>query len=173
MNMKVVIVWAFAIVIIGGIGLFGWMNQDLLIEEGPNIPYNPAIGGEGTSSKTCYKNLENGSSYTYGFNIDDATASISNFTATFNERSASLEKYEAASKLQNTQITGFTASIIGGVSSFQVQVTVNINTLDTVGLAAVSNELNLLEIVVEKNTDYNSYKTAIERGATTPTYICN
>lgn len=169
MNMKLVIVWLFAIVLIGGIGLFGWMNQDLLIEE-DNTPYTPSVG-DNVNTRICTNQLTNGSS-SYSFAIDEATASVTSVVITYNQTLESLEDYEAANRIAQANVNGATAVLSGGVSDFVLIVTVTVSGFDTAAIETINSDLLRLGIVVDSITDYETYKTAINNVAPSP-YTCD
>lgn len=170
MNIKLIIVWAFAIVIIGGIGLFGWMNQDILTSPEENSPYVPS-GEEGTNSRVCSATLANGTN-SYSFAIDEATDSITSITITYNQSVESLDDYTAANNIVQANINGATAHITGGVSDFVLILTINVTGYDVTGISNINADLLRLGIVVDTITDYNTYKTALNNASSTP-YTCD
>ena len=60
MNKKLVVVWIFVIVIFVGLGLFGYLNQDLLVDDSINNAYVP-VSNTNTTNYTCTGTIERGS----------------------------------------------------------------------------------------------------------------
>lgn len=170
MNIKVVIVWAFAIVIIGGIGLFGALNQDLLVEQGDDV-YVPTDVNN-TKSHACSNVLTNGTS-SYRFNINEETDLIDKVIITYSATTASLDDYTAASNILNKEINGVSAVLRGEVSNFVLIVTVNVNELDKAAAETINSDFLRLSMVVDQLTDYETYKAAINNATTGNAYSCD
>lgn len=170
MNIKVVIVWAFAIIIIGGIGLFGALNQDLLVEQGDDV-YVPTDVNN-TKSYACSNVLANGTS-SYRFNINEETDMIDKVIITYSATKASLDDYTAASNILNTEINGLSAVLRGEVSNFVLIVTVNINEYDKAAVENINNDFLRLSMIIDSIQDYETYKSAINNATNGNAYNCD
>lgn len=162
MNMKVVIVWGFAIVLLAGLGLFGYFNQDLLLID--DNEYVPMAAPEATS-KICRASSDESDSI-YNFTIKDNV--ISTVVITYKAKSMDLEGYEAAStiagEIQEKRLNGVTsAGLSGGTSDYSLRIQFNPKEYDKVRVEELTNEFSKLSMVIDSINDYNTYKTAISQ----------
>lgn len=165
MNIKVVIVWAFAIILLAGIGFFGYINQDLLILE--DKEYVPIVAPEATS-KTCTLKTETSDS-TYRFTIKNEE--VSAVWISYATKIADIEGYEMASKIATEitsgQIKGLASPGLQGTSSdFSLSVQFNPKDYDKARVEELTPEFTKLNMIIDTISSYDVYKQAI------PYYIC-
>ena len=163
MNKKLVVVWIFVIVIFVGLGLFGYLNQDLLVDDSINNAYVP-VSNTNTTNYTCTGTIERGS-LSYKFSaIDDNIKSINIvYTAT----SGTVDDYTSAVNLSNASIKGMTVVLSGEINNFSLVIMVNMSSLDTTSLATYQDDLDKLSIVVKQLPSYTKYIESLS------TYTCN
>ena len=111
MNIKVVIIWGFAIIILAGLGAFGYFNQDLLLLE--EEEYIPAPSPS-SISKTCRSTTDNGESI-YNFTIKDDLVNV--IWISYTTKVSDLEGYEAANSISNE----ITSKTLNGITSAGLQ----------------------------------------------------
>ena len=169
MNIKVIIVWLFAIVVVAGIGVFGWANQDLLVEQGTDI-YTPST--QGGNNIYCAKDLGIASS-SYTFELNEETNEIQKVIMTYNSKSSNLNAHEAAVAIRDAQINGVQTSLSGTVSSFMFMVTVDLATYDKATVEFMDQQFQTLGMVIDSITDYQTYITAINDSTSGADYSCN
>lgn len=168
MNIKVIIVWVFAIVILAGIGVFGYVNQDLLVEQDDGI-YTP--GDIGAQNYYCTKAFENADS-SYTFEVNQETNQISRVIMTYNSKVADLDAYTAAETIRDAGINGIITNLSGTVSSFMFMVTVDLATYDKATVEFYTNEFQRLSMIIDSVTDYNTYVTALNGSQAGTLYTC-
>ncbi|HOB25712.1 MAG TPA: hypothetical protein PLB45_01425 [Bacilli bacterium] len=163
MNKKLVVVWIFVIVIFVGLGLFGYLNQDLLVDDSINNAYVP-VSNTNTTNYTCTGTIERGS-LSYKFSaIDDNIKSINIvYTAT----SGTVDDYTSAVNLSNASIKGMTVVLSGEINNFSLVIMVNMSSLDTTSLATYQDDLDKLSIVVKQLPSYTKYIESLS------SYTCN
>ena len=163
MNKKLVVVWIFVIVIVVGLGLFGYLNQDLLVDDSINNAYVP-VSNTNTTNYTCTGTIERGS-LSYKFSaIDDNIKSINIvYTAT----SGTVDDYTSAVNLSNASIKGMTVVLSGEINNFSLVIMVNMSSLDTTSLATYQDDLDKLSIVVKQLPSYTKYIESLS------SYTCN
>ncbi len=163
MNKKLVVVWIFVIVIFVGLGLFGYLNQDLLVDYSINNAYVP-VSNTNTTNYTCTGTIERGS-LSYKFSaIDDNIKSINIvYTAT----SGTVDDYTSAVNLSNASIKGMTVVLSGEINNFSLVIMVNMSSLDTTSLATYQDDLDKLSIVVKQLPSYTKYIESLS------SYTCN
>jgi len=162
-NKKLVVVWIFVIVIFVGLGLFGYLNQDLLVDYSINNAYVP-VSNTNTTNYTCTGTIERGS-LSYKFSaIDDNIKSINIvYTAT----SGTVDDYTSAVNLSNASIKGMTVVLSGEINNFSLVIMVNMSSLDTTSLATYQDDLDKLSIVVKQLPSYTKYIESLS------SYTCN
>lgn len=171
MNIKVVITWALAIVVFAGLGIFGFVNQDLLLEDNSDHVYVPS-GNEGENAKICSKPIAGGTS-SYRFNIDEATGKITKVIMTYTATADDMDAYIAASNINTSEINGVNVAMSGGVSDFVLMVTVDLAIYDVVTVEALRNDFSKLSMAIDKIDDYEMYKSAINSMAGEIPYNCD
>ena len=169
MNIKVVVVWAIAIVLFAGIGIFGYFNQDLLLlEEEPT--YIP-IMDNASEKHTCIATLEGGVS-TYMFEINDSV--IEKVSITYKATAGNLELYEAASNINQVisgeKLNGMSTVMYGGISDFSLMVNVNPNEYDKARVEAMTTDYEKLSMIIDSISSYDLYRQAISQIGNT--YTC-
>lgn len=162
MNIKVVIVWAFAIVLFAGIGIFGYFNQNLLLID-DSKPYVPITDND-SESHTCRAVLPGGESI-YLFQIRDNI--IEKISITYKANAENLELYEAASNINQVisgeKLNGMSTVIYGGVSDFSLMVNVNPNEYDKARVESMSTDYEKLSMIIDSINDYQLYQQAISQ----------
>lgn len=169
MNIKVVVVWAIAIVLFAGIGIFGYFNQDLLLlEEEPT--YIP-ITDDDSETHTCTATLAGGQS-TYLFEIREGI--IEKVSITYKANSENLELYESAANINQVisgeKLNGMSTVMYGGVSDFSLMVNVDPNEYDKARVEAMSTDYEKLSMIIDSINTYDLYHQAISQIGNT--YTC-
>lgn len=170
MNMKVVITWGIVIAVFALVGIFGMVNQDLLVEvdNNPIIPIDDS--DEGSTIKVCNSALDNGN-ITYKFNIS-GNDKVEKITVTYNATASDIDAYAAASSLSTAEIPGVKSRISGSTSDFVLITTVNMEELDATVVEQYQNDLSKLALVLYKVQDYNTYTQTIN-AMTGKTFSCD
>lgn len=158
MNMKVVVVWAFAIILFAGLGIFGYFNQDLLVLN-DDTPYVP-IDLEDSKAHTCTRTMAVGKS-DYKFLMDPKTKTIIRVTSIYTATAEDIDAYTAATNISNASIPGVSAVITGGISDFGLVVQINVSTVDKNSLEYYADDFAKLSIVIDNTDDYETYKSLI------------
>ena len=165
MNMKVVLVWGFAILLFASIGIFGLVNQDLLIEEDQNDFYVPNDSND-IKSKTCNATTESGLS-AYRFQVDE-NDDISKVIMTYTAKVENIDVYSSASNINNTNIFGIETILNGGAADFDLK------NYDKVALETILQDLNKVSMLIDGDlTNYNTYKEMINQSQAGTTYVCD
>ena len=171
MNMKVVLVWGFAILLFASIGIFGLVNQDLLIEEDQNDFYVPNDSND-IKSKTCNATTESGLS-AYRFQVDE-NGDISKVIMTYTAKVENIDVYSSASNINNTNIFGIETILNGGAADFVLIVTVDLKNYDKVALETILQDLNKVSMLIDGDlTNYDTYKEMINQSQAGTTYVCD
>ncbi|MCX4249733.1 MAG: hypothetical protein OSJ65_08270 [Bacilli bacterium] len=160
MNTKVVIIWIFAIVILAGMGVFGYLNQDLLLLE--NNEYVPIVAPEATA-KTCTLKTENSDSI-YRFTIKNEE--ITAVWISYASKIADIEGYEIANKLATEVTTGqikglASPGLQGGSSDFSLNVQFNPKDYDKARVEELTPEFTKLSMIIDTISSYDIYKQAL------------
>lgn len=164
MNMKVIIIWGFAIVVLAGIGIFGYFNQDLLLLDDNEYVPTPVPAVE-ASAKMCRATSDENESI-YNFTIKNGV--INNIWISYTAKSSDLEGYEAAStiasEIQSGKLNGITSAGLSGTSSdYSLKIQFNPKEYDKVRVEELTNEFSKLSMVIDSINDYDTYKMAISQ----------
>ena len=172
MNIKVIIVWLFAIVVFAVIGVFGLVNQDLLVKQDEDV-YNGGPLGKDENTRRCDKNFTDATS-SYTFEIDEETNQITKLTLTYNtlNQQGDFDRYKAAESIANADINGVNARVDGTYTSFIFMITIDLATYDRARVELLQEEFSKLHMMVDSVTDYNAYVTAINDQEGDSPYIC-
>lgn len=169
MNMKVVIVWAFAVVLLLGIGIFGYFNQDLLLlnEEIPAPTPSTQV-----NNKICKLETENFIS-NYSFTIKNNI--IDNVWITYTTKISDIPGYEIANNIINEinskKLNGVSSpGLQGGTTDYSIRIQFNPKEYDKVRVEELTNEFSTLKMVIDSISDYDIYKQALSNLDTT--YVC-
>lgn len=158
--MKVVIVWAFAVVVLLGVGLFGYFNQDLLLLT--DDEYVPAPVTESVS-KSC-KLVGDTYDSSYNFTIKDGV--ISTVLISYTAKTSDLAGYESANlivgEISNKNLNGIVyQGFQGGVSDFSVRIQFNPREYDKVRVEELTTDFSNLKMVIDSINSYDVYKQAL------------
>ena len=170
MNIKVVIVWIFAIILFAGLGVFGLVNQDLLVDESEDtyVPKEDVA----SSARTCSKDLASGRS-SYSFLVNADTNLIDRVTITYTATSLDIDNYTAAANINNLDIAGMTTQLNGTSSDFSLIVQINTATFNEADIAAYETDFSRLSIVAKNVRDYTQYQSEIATGTGVTDYVCD
>ena len=162
-NIKVVIVWGLAIVILFGIGIFGMNNQDLIHLEDPYVPIAIEKKAE---DKKCSATFENGQTIFEFVGIDEENGGVVNkFSVTYKTISTDIEGYTIATKINDfiteNNISGLTSLLSGGIDDYQIKVIVDRNLVNVEALASIAEDLNRLNIKIDNISSYDGYTSYI------------
>lgn len=160
MNMKVVIVWAFAVIVLLGVGLFGYFNQDLLLLK--EETYVPTPVSQATI-RTC-KLTSDAFESVYSFTIKDAV--INNVMISYTTKSTDLEGYEAANlivgEISNKTLNGINSpGMQGSTSDYSIRIQFNPKEYDKVRVEELTSEFSKLKMVIDSINNYDTYKQAL------------
>lgn len=153
MNAKLVIVWVFAIIVFAIFGVFGYVNQDLLVKDDPDTDFTPITNNE-VIVYNCNKETNKGT-LNYKYIVRDNK--IEKTTVTFTAKEVSLNDYISANNINNINVDGVTTSLKNGSTDFIISVTLdhNVNNYD---FTNVQSDLNNLEMSLSKIDDYENAK---------------
>lgn len=172
-NIKVVVLWLFFIVLFGGLGLFGYLNRDII----EDLPDDKSVYQPKVNSKivyNCVTTLDRGNvSYKFLLNETNLINSlqityISNTKTSSNE---DIDDYTHAANLSNMDVDGIDTIINGSIGDFSLQLFVNINAYNENTLASSNSELSALNILITKETNYESYSNLLS--AAYPNTTCS
>ncbi|MCH5166268.1 MAG: hypothetical protein J1F35_00110 [Erysipelotrichales bacterium] len=168
MNIKVVIVWSFAIVLLFGLGLLGYLNQDILLFK--DEPYVPIVD-EGTSSVTC-TNIKDAYESTYRFSLKNDV--IDRISIIYKNKEENIDAYTSASNINQAitseKLNGLSALMSGGTSDFSLTVIVNPSDYNKARVEEMTEDYSRILMVIDSITDLDSYKQAINQDGNT--YTC-
>lgn len=173
MNIKVVIIWIFAIIMFLGIGLLGFFNRDLLkqpvLEDEPVVPKTQYI------TKNCRGSNDYGE-ITYTFNLNSETNNIEKLFVKYKGVMENVDLYTTALNINNVvnnkRINGVTAQIYGTSSNVELGLNVNLLGYDSQSLSELRESLLSMGMVVDNINDYNNYIITID-STTGITFICD
>lgn len=153
MNVKLVIAWVFAIIVFAIFGVFGYMNQDLLVKNEPDADFTPIVNNE-VAVHNCSKETNKGT-LNYKYIVRDNK--IEKTTVTFTAREVNLSDYISANNINNLVADGLTTSLKNGSADFVISVTIDhsVNSYDFTGIQA---DLNNLGMSLSKIDDYENAK---------------
>lgn len=174
MNIKVVIVWAFSCFLFLSIGIFGYLNRDLLVDS----PYNP-IEDEPpiieTISKKCVASNDYGD-ISYTFRINPENNNIEKLFINYKGVYENVEVYESASRINDRMnkvaVNGVNSQIYGTSRDISLNLNVNLLDYDTRVINEINSDLLNLGMIVDNITDYNSYINRIDN-ALSLTFTCD
>lgn len=161
MNIKVVIVWGFAVILFLGIGIFGYFNQDILVNPEENVPTNPENRVE-YDTKKCIGTNDYGN-ITYTFRINPTTNAIERLNIQYQAVVENIDIYADVAnlnKIVNEQrINGITSQIYGTSKDVQLNLNVNLLDYDKESVNNINQDLIKSNMVVSSTTDYNEYQS--------------
>ena len=159
MNIRLIIIWSFAIILLAGLGIIGYFNQDLLLID--DEPYIPIVNSE-TKSLTCTLNKDTETS-TYRFEIKDNL--IERISLTYKTNIENVDTYTSASNINEAVaydgINGVSVVMYGGVSDFSLTLNVNVNDYDKAKVESLTEDFTRLSMVIDTINDYDTYKKAL------------
>ncbi len=170
MNIKVVVIWALAIVLFFALGIFGMLNQDLLLTDTENT-YTPKPV-ENANKKTCSATLPTGTS-AYDFVLNANTLNIERLVITYRATTSDINIYTAASNINNANINGISTNLSGTSGDFVLIVQVNLATLDKTMVDNMLNDFLTLSMDIENITNYDTYKMSLQNAFATSSYQCD
>lgn len=160
MNTRLIIVWIFAVVLLLGIGLFGYVNRDLIaMDEVEN--YKPEETKQ-VNIKTCNLILDKGQA-TYMFQIDNDV--IVKYSASYKTSVEDLDKYQITSNINNalsTDVNGITPVFSGGISDFSILINVDSMTYDKDKVGLSSEGLKKLNLIISDINNFEIFKSQID-----------
>lgn len=157
MNIKVVIVWAFVVVLFAGLGIFGYVNQDLLLLDNTE-EYTP-IQNENYVIKRCNTSLVNGNN-SYIFSIkDDKIEKVSmNYTTIIEDNDAFASATNINLLATQEKVAGINTIFTGNASNFMLNVEVKLDEYDSTRISTYAEDFAKLSMVISQITDYEAYK---------------
>lgn len=161
MNTKVVVVWAFIIAIFALLGIYGYVNRDLL-KNVEQEDFQPIVDAE--NKHECVATLDRGKiTYTFANNDSNQITNLYiEYKNTLNvENSDTISDYTNAANLSNMSVKGIDALIDGGISNFSLKLFINQDEYDADALSSQQLALDQLKIHITKEKDYESYKALL------------
>lgn len=163
MNIKVVIIWGFAVIVFLAIGIFGYFNQDIL-EKPTEIPSSPEENKPNYIVKNCIGTNDYGN-ITYTFRINPTTNNIDILNIKYQGVVESIDIYADTANINkyvnDHRIKGVTSQIYGTSKDVQLNLSINLSEYDSEPLNAINQDLIKTNMVVSKVTDYNEYQNLI------------
>lgn len=164
MNIKVVIVWAFACVLFLGIGILGYFNQDVLVDSSFNYEPEETPKIE-MISKNCRASNANGDiAYTFRLNPDNNN--IERLFIKYEGVVENIDVYESATRINDrmntTIVNGVNSQIYGTSRDVVLNLNVNLLEYDRAVIEEINNDLLSVGMVVDYITDYNTYINTID-----------
>lgn len=164
MNIKVVLVWAFACIVFLGIGILGYFNQDVLVNSSDNnLPTEiPQIL---TISKNCTASNDNGD-ITYTFRLNPDSNNIERLFVKYEGVVENVDVYESAirinDRMNTTVVKGINSQIYGTSRDVVLNLNVNLLEYDRTVINEINNDLLNVGMVVDYITDYNTYINTLD-----------
>ncbi len=160
MNIKVVFFWGLAVLFFAVVGIFGYMNQDLLLVV-DDTPYEPEVK-EITKNYTC-KSVTGMNESTYSFLV--VNDKLEKVTMTYKTLIEDVDGYASASSINNTinfgQINGMVSTLTGTGADFQLTVSFDPSNYDKNPVEEMSSDYTKLLMVVDSIDNYDTYVQAI------------
>ncbi len=164
MNIKVVIVWGFAVIVFLAIGIFGYFNQDLLRGPSENSNTNPHENEIEYITKSCVGTNDSGN-ITYTFSVNPSTNIIERLNIRYQSVVENLDIYADAAtinqKVNEKQYRGVTAQIYGTSKDVQLNLNINLLDYDKTNLDTMNQDLLKVGMFVDNIKDYNEYQSSI------------
>lgn len=151
MNVKLIIVWVFAIIVFAIFGVFGLMNQDLLVKKDPIKEEYVPIVNQDVVIHTCKKDTEKGE-ITYKFNVKENK--VIKQTAIFTARNVTVNDYISASNINNLSVNGANMNLQNGAQDFILTIMMDYN-IASYDFTNVQNDLNNLGLNLARIDSYN------------------
>lgn len=154
MNVKLVIVWVFAIIVFTIFGVFGYMNQDLLVGDEDKKEFTPIVNDE-VIVHNCTSETSKGSlNYKYIIRDNKIEKTIVTFTA----KNVNLSDYVSANNINNISVTGATTSLKNGSNDFIISVTID-HGVESYDFTNIQSDLNNLGMSLSKIDNYENAVT--------------
>lgn len=151
MNIKLIVAWVFAIIVFAIFGIFGYMNQDLLVKDDDKGEFTPIVNNDVTV-KNCKSENQKGE-VNYKYIIRDNK--IEKTTVTFKAKNVSINDYISANNINNFQTTGLTTSLSNGASDFIISITID-HSIPTYDFTSINTDIDNLGISLSKIDDYEN-----------------
>lgn len=164
MNSKVVVVWVFVIIVCFGMGLFGYFNRDLMVEPTVQEEYIPIVSE--VRAMTCRSDGKP----IYQFSIDNETNQIKQVFIRYENSSADIDTYAAASNINNSTIDGVTSVLSGSSTDVTLSITVDLSTFNSISLSSISTDIAKLNLVIEPVFIIEEYQNLLNQTGTV--YTC-
>lgn len=151
MNIKLIIFWVFSIIVFTIIGVFGYVNQDLLhIRDVLDEESKPVVD-ENIVVHNCKSVLEKGD-IAYKYIIKDNK--IDKTSVTFEATNVKVDDYMLATNINNFSSEGITTSLSNGALDFKLVVTMD-HSISSYDFTSIQEDLNGLGINLNKIDNYN------------------
>ncbi len=167
MNAKMVVVWIFAIVVCAGIGAFGFLNRDLLVEPTKKEEYKPL--GSDTSVRPLICRNQNGA--LYQFSVDTSTNQIKKVTIQYTNKEADIDVFTAASNINNLNADGMTTSLSGSSTDITLNIALDLKVFTPAALSASSVDIAKLHLVLDNLLIPEEYQNRLNQTGTL--YTCD
>jgi hypothetical protein len=163
MNIKVVLIWAFVVIVCFGIGIFGYVNRDLIVSVN-DTDSDTKIEQVEYTSKSCYATTSD-ATVTYTFRINPSSNQIERLFVKYEAKSENLDAYVAAANINQTvndsEIYGVNTQLYGTSSDVVLNLNVNLLEYDSNAISELNTDLSTVNMLVDHITDYSSYQNAI------------
>ena len=152
-NMKVVIFWVLIIFVFVGLGLFGYLNQDL-VQNKEDEPFVPQVNTEKLVS--CKTTVERGDiQYDFSLNQDD---SIKDVRIVYIAKDGTIDDYASATSLSKINVLGVNPSLQYEYNNFMLTLLLTINKFDANNIVSYKQYLDDLKIVIINEQNLDNYK---------------
>lgn len=153
MNIKLIIFWVFSIIVFLIIGIFGYMNQDLLKIRDVLDEESQPIVDEDIEVHNCKGLLVKGK-VNYKYIIKEGKIDKTSVTFEAIRENVKVDDYMLATNINNFANEGITTSLNNGALDFKLVVTMD-HSISSYDFTSIQNDLNGLGISLNKFDNYN------------------
>lgn len=156
-SFKVIVVWLLFIFTFACLGIFGFLNQDLLKNKENEEVFVPNVNSE--NAIACSTELERGTlKYDFVLNTDNT---IKNVRIAYTAKNGIQEDYDVAKSLQELKVLGIESTIQGGYNDFLFIMYINMTNTDISTLLNYKETYEKLGIVIENTNNYTEYNNIL------------
>ena len=164
MNIKVVIIWGFAVIVFLTIGIFGYFNQDILTKPGDDEAPVTTEKRIEYDTKKCIATNDYGN-IIYTFKINPTTNAIDRLNIKYQGVVESIDAYADASnintKVNEQKIKGVTSQMYGTSRDVQLNLNVDLLDYDKEAINTINQDLIKSGMIVSPVTNYTEYQSLI------------
>ena len=150
LNIKLIAFWATVIFIFAALGIFGYLNQDLIPKK--EDAYVPKI--EGNNRICSYENKLANVEYTFSLNEDNSVKSVA---IKYSSKSGDALEYAKLNEISGLSVSGINSTFEGDVSNFTLMLFIKPDGLDYSTLNNYISKYNDMKIIIINSANYNTY----------------